>query len=119
MSIASEEKRTLALEAYRDRKGTQEEVARLFGVSVRTFRRWWQAYTVEGRTVPLPRGHNPPSLDAEMLQRLDGLIEKHSDWTLERLRDALGVSCSVVTIHNWARRLGWRYKKNRYVRASN
>lgn len=119
MSIASEEKRTLAIEAYRNGKGTQRYIAGLFGVSLSTFCRWWQAYREEGRTAPLPRGHNPPALDEEMVRRLDELIEAHPDWTLEKLHDELGVSCTVVTIHNWAQRLGWRYKKSRYVRANN
>jgi len=118
MKIASEEKRMLAIAAYRDGKGTQCRIAQMFGVSAGTIQRWWRAYREEGRTAPLPRGHNPPALDEEMVHRLDALIESHPDWTLERLRDALGVSCTFVTIHNWARRLGWRYKKNRYVRAN-
>ena len=119
MSIASEEKRTLAIAAYRDGKGTQSEIAQMFGVSTDTIYRWWRAYREEGRTAPLRRGHNPPALDEEMRGRLDRLIEAHPDWTLEKLRDELGVACTVVTIHNWAQRLGWRYKKNRYVRANN
>ena len=118
MSIASEEKRKLAIEAYRSGKGTQRQIAELFGVSFRTFCRWWRAYRDEGRTAPLPRGHNPPALDEETIRRLDELIEAHPDWTLEKLRDELGVDCTIVTIHNWAQRLGWRYKKNRYVRVN-
>ena len=119
MSIASAEVRERAIGAYRSGKGTQEQVAEMFGVCARTFERWWQAYRREGRVAPLPRGHNPPALDKEAMARLDGLLEAQPDLTLEQLREALGSSCTVVTIHNSIKRLGWRYKKNRYAPVNN
>jgi len=119
MSIASAEIRERAVEAYRSGKGTQGEVAEMFGVCVRTFERWWQAYRREGRVAPLPRGHNPRALDEEAMARLDGLLEAQPDLTLEQLREALRSSCTVVTIHNSIKRLGWRYKKNRYAPVNN
>jgi len=119
MSIATAEVRERAIEAYRSGKGTQVEVAGMFGVCARSFERWWQAYRREGRVAPLPRGHNPPALDEEAMARLDGLLEARPDLTLEQLREALGSSCSVVTIHNSIKRLGWRYKKNRYTPVNN
>ncbi len=119
MSIASGEVRERAIEAYRLGKGTQGEVAEMFGVCVRTFERWWQAYRREGRFAPLARGHNPPALDEQAMERLDGLLEAQPDLTLEQLHEELGCSCSLVTIHNSIKRLGWRYKKNRYARVNN
>ncbi len=118
MSIATPEIRERAIDAYRSGKGTQAEVAHMFCVSLRTFERWWKVYREEGRVAPLPRGHNPPALDEDAMQRLESLVEAQPDRTLEQLRNALGVSCSVVTIHNTLRRLDWRYKKNRYVPAN-
>ena len=84
----------------------------MFGVCRRTFERWWQAYREEDRLAPLPRGHNPPALDEAGMARLDALVEAQPDATLEELREALGVSCSVPAIHYAVKRLGWRYKKN-------
>jgi transposase len=112
MSIASAEVRARAVAAYRSGKGTQGEVAAMFGVCCRTFERWWQAYREEGRLAPHPRGHNPPSLDEAGMARLEGLLDAQPDSTLEQLRETLGVSCSVPTIHNSVKRLDWRYKKN-------
>lgn len=112
MSIASSEIRERAVAAYCLGKGSQAQVAEMFGVCVRTFERWWQAYQREGRFAPLPRGHYPRALDEQGLARLDGLLDAKPDSTLEQLREALGCSCSVVTIHNSIKRLGWRYKKN-------
>ena len=119
MSIASAEVRERAIVAYRSGKGSQGEVAAMFGVCKRTFERWWQAYRREGRVAPLPRGHNRRALDEEAMARLEGLLEAQPDSTLEQLHKALGCSCTVVTVHNSIKRLGWRYKKNRYARANN
>lgn len=52
------------------------------------------------------------------MKALDRLIRRRSDLTLAQMRDALGKDCSLVTIRNATIRLGWRYKKSRYVRVS-
>jgi transposase len=67
---------------------------------------------------PLPRGHNPPALNARQMQRLDKMLQSNADMTLRQLREALDVSCSLVAIHYSTLRLNWRYKKNRYERVS-
>ncbi len=118
MSIASQGIRERAIEAYCAGKGRQAEVADMFGVHVRTFARWWKAYQEEGRTAPLPRGHNPPALDEKAMRRLGALLEEHPDRTLSALREELGALCSLVAIHHALKRLGWRYKKNRYAPAN-
>ena len=111
MSIASQGIRERAIEAYRADKGRQAEVADMFGLSVRIFARWWKAYQEEGRTAPLPRGHNPPALDEKAMRRFEALLEQQPDRTLAQLRVELGALCSLVAIHHVVKRLGWRYKK--------
>ena len=115
MSIASQGIRERAIEAYGAGKGRQAEVADMFGVHVRTFARWWKAYQEDGRTAPLRRGHNPPALDEKAMRRLEALLEEQPDRTLAQLREEVGVLCSLVAIHYALKRLGWRYKKNRYT----
>lgn len=118
MSIATEEVRQRAIEAYRSGKGTQQEVASIFGVGLRTFARWLEQFRHDGQTAPKPRGHNPPALNEKEMRQLDRLIQKRPDLTLAQMRDALKKECSVVALHNATIRLGWRYKKKRYERAS-
>ena len=118
MSIATEEVRRRAIEAYRSGKGTQQQIASFFGVGLRTFARWWAQFQVHGQTAPKPRGHNPAALDDKEMRKLDRLIQKQPDLTLARMRDALGKECSLVAIHNATLRLNWRYKKSRYERVS-
>ena len=111
MSISSQQIRERALAAHASGL-TQAEVARSYGIDITTFQRWLRRYREAGQTAPLTRGHRRAALDAADIERLVALVEQTSDATLEQLRDALGVSCSTVTIHNVLKRLGYRFKKN-------
>ena len=111
MSISSQQIRQRALAAHAAGQ-TQVQVARSYGVDITTFQRWLRRYRQAGQTAPLARGHRHPALDGAQLQRLDELVQQIPDATLEQLRDALKVSCSLVTIHNALGRLGYRFKKN-------
>ena len=112
MGIASSEVRQRAIAAYESGKGTQAQVAELYGVDISTFQRWLQRYRESGRTNPLARGHNPSALDDTQMEQLDMLVQQTPDATLAQLREALDVRCSLVAIHNALKRLGYRYKKN-------
>lgn len=112
MTISSAEIRRRAIDAYEAGHGTQGQVAKMFGVDISTFQRWLQRYRQSGRAHPLPRGHNPPALDDAQMRALNALVEHTPDATLEQLRDTMGLSCSIVAVHNALKRLGYRYKKN-------
>jgi transposase len=112
MGIASAQVRQRAIAAYEAELGSQSQVAQLYGVNLSTFQRWLQRYRQTGRAAPLPRGHNPAALDEAQMRQLDGLVQQMPDATLEELRGAVGVECSLVAIHNALKRLGYRYKKN-------
>jgi len=112
MGIAGAEVRRRAIDAYESGRGTQAEVARLYGVDLSTFQRWLQRVRRTGRSAPLPRGHNPPALNDSQMRQLDELVQRTPDATLAELRSALAVECSVVAIHNALGRLGYRFKKN-------
>lgn len=112
MGIAPAEVRVRAIRAYEAGNGTQADIAKFYGVDLSTFQRWLQRYRQSGRASPLPRGHYPPALDESHQQQLVKLVRENVDLTLEQLREALGVSCSLVAIHNTLKRLGYRFKKN-------
>ncbi len=42
-------------------------------------------------------------------------LQEHPDATLQERIEALGLKCSVKTMWQTLRRLGWRFKKNRRV----
>ena len=112
MGIATAEVRARAIAAYEAGNGTQADIASFYQVDLSTFQRWLQRYRATGKACPLPRGHNPPSLTEAQMQELRVLIDLHPDATLEQLREKLGVCCTLATIHNSSRRLGYRFKKN-------
>lgn len=118
--IATQETRERAIAAYNAGQGSQQEVADMFGIHLRTFQRWLERYRSEGVCCPLPRGHRLAAFEGENLTHLDQWVRQHPDATLEQLQERFSptVKCSVVTIHNTLKRLDWRYKNSRYMRVS-
>ena len=112
MEIATAEVRARAIAAYEAENGSQADIAKFYGVDISTFQRWLQRYRQTGRAAPLPRGHNPRALDEGQVLELGRLVREKPDATLEQLRESLGVTCSLVAIHNTLKRLGYRLKKN-------
>ena len=112
MGIATAEVRARAIAAYEAGNGTQADIAKFYGVDISTFQRWLQRYRESGRASPLPRGHNPPALSREQMRQLQRRVEEKPDATLAQLRERVGVPCSLVSVHNALRRLGYRFKKN-------
>jgi len=49
MGIATQEVRQRAIEAYRSGKGTQQQIADMFGIGLRTFARWWEQFQHHGQ----------------------------------------------------------------------
>lgn len=92
---------------------TREEIAKRFGVSTAWIRRLLQRRRETGGYGPkqTKRGRKP-LFSAEALEHLEGLVEAQSDATLEELRERSGVSCSLMTMSNTLRRLGYRRKKD-------
>lgn len=93
---------------------TGEEVAEQFDVSTSWIGRLLQRRRELGSYAPKQgKPGRKPAFSGPAVQRLERLIAEQSDATLEELRDRSGVSCSVVTVFNTLRRLGFRLKKRR------
>lgn len=120
MAIATQQVRWRAIQAYRSKQGSQETIAQMFQVSRRTFQLWLKQYDENKQLAPLPRGHNPSAFRGKLLEELDKYVEKNSDATLEKIQSHFAgrVDCTLQTVHNTLRRLGWDYKKSRYERVS-
>ena len=111
MKIASSETRQRALAAYEQGKATQKEIARLFGVSSRTFQRWCRQYEHERTTHPKARGHRTAVYSGEDLKRLGRTIRNDPGATLEELRERTAKSCSIMAVQRAVVRLGYSLKK--------
>ncbi len=105
--------RERVMKAYDEGKWTVGQLAERFKVG-----EWWvhklkRQRQGEGSLAPRKgKVGQPRHFQAGQLQRLQQYVERHPDATLEQIREKLGVSCTVVTIHHTLRRLGYRYKKN-------
>ena len=118
MVISTEGIRQRAITAYEAKEGTQAEIAGMYRVTLRTFQRWWRQYRQTGSCAPGQRGHRRPIYEGKTLKAFDRLLSKRPDATLAELRKATGKDCSIMAVHRATRRMDWRYKKSRYVRAS-
>jgi transposase len=97
----------------------QEEVAEEFGVSTSWIRRLRQRRRESGDYKPKQgkRGRKPV-FSGSALAHLDRLVAEQPDATLEELRDRTGAACSLVTMSNTLKRLGYRRKKRHSGRLS-
>ena len=116
--ISSPQVRQIAVESYRAGQGAQAHIASIYGVSRRTFQRWWGEYLHHGHTGEKPRGHRNGAFSGDLLDALEQYVASHPHASLAEIQEAFAdrVTCSKVAIGNTLRRLGWRYGKNGYQR---
>lgn len=115
------ELRQRVIRAVDNKIGTQKEIAETFSVSTSWIRKLLQRRRKTGSLEPSARtqGRKPAFRDA-YLQQLNNFVLENPDSTLKEIREHFSgkVNCSIVAIHNALKRLGWRYKKNRYEPAN-
>ena len=113
MRIASADTRRRALAAYEQGEKTQPEIAAIFGVTARTFQRWWRAWHTEGRDAPGHSPGRPRTIVGQAEQRLRQQVAKEPDATLHELAERLGHIASYVTVHRALERWNLPLKKRR------
>jgi transposase len=121
MNAYSEDLRMKIVEALRQGI-TKSEVARSFGVSRSSVKRYAKLAD-EGRSLaPKKRPGSKPKMDETARRLLDADMEERPAATLferrEFLRQVAGISVSESTISRMLRRLGWSRKKDQWQRES-
>lgn len=115
MKTLSLDLRQRILKAYDRQDGTRDQVARRFDVSVGMVKKLLSL----GDIGPQYHRCGRKSLfDAACCRRLRNLVDSCPDATLQELREALGVDCTLVAIHYVLIRMGLTYKKRRSMPAS-
>lgn len=105
--------RTRILAAYDQGKTTRQTVAARFGVSLAFVKKLLSRRKRFGTIAPfLDRVGRKRAVSQEQQEALRKHIAAHPGATLAELRDALGLSCSLVTVFNTLRRMRLTYKKN-------
>ena len=113
MRIASADTRRRALAAYEQGGKTQSEIAAIFGVTTRTFQRWWLAWRTERRASPGRSSGRNRIIVGEIEKRLRREVAAKPDATLHELADRLGNVVSYVTIHRLLEQWDLPLKKRR------
>ena len=111
MSIIPKELRQRAIAAYKTGRYTQLHLAEVYGVTRKTISNWLRIERTEHRSEPLPRGHRRESFTDEEKKRLMLFVKERPDLTLEQLLVMVGKDCTIQTVHNTLRRLGFFLKK--------
>lgn len=114
--------RTLSLDlrerilgSYDNKEGTRDEIARRYRVSLGMVKKLLQQRRRTGDIRPrhYRSGRKPMILEGHQRQ-MRSLLSKKSDLTLEQLREALALQCSLPAIHYALEKMGLTYKKRRF-----
>jgi transposase len=104
-----------------DRGIPRREVVRTFGVSMPTIERYLRRRRRSGNLTPRPSPGRTPSICATSEERraLWEQLEENDEATLERhcelWEERGGARVSVSTMSRAVRKLGWTFKKSRWV----
>lgn len=107
--------------AYDAGEGNRQQVAGRFKVSLGLVKKLLaQRKAIGTLELQYQNVGRKPAFDGENLRRLDKFLQRYSDATLKEIKENFSgsISCSIQAVANAIKRLGWRYKKNRYVPVS-
>ena len=112
MRTLSVDLRERILASYDEHHGTREEIAKRYRVSLGMVKKLLRQRSVTGDIRPRHHlsGRKPKILFAHR-QQMQALLAEKPDLTLEELRTALGLECSLPAIHYALQALGLTYKK--------
>ena len=119
MTTISLDLRQRILNAYDREEGTRADLAKRFSVSLGLVAKLLHQRRKTGDIAPRHRfSGRKPKLLPEHRRHLRALLAKKPDLTLQELRGALGLECTIQAIHYVLADLGLTYKKRRSARAS-
>lgn len=112
MSIASQELRARAVEAYKTGAFTQQQLADAYRVHYKTIQNWLKADARGEPQVPRQRGCRPRIFSKDEEIELLALIRNEPSITLENIKLRFHKTCHVSVVHRTLIKLGITYKKN-------
>jgi len=121
MKPTSMDLRKRIVASYDAREGTMKQVAQRFKVSLELVKKLvWQRNRIGTIEPQYQNQGRKPAFADKNLKLLDQFVRQHCDATLKEIQLHFSdrVSCSIQAIANALKRLGWRYKKNRYERVN-
>lgn len=114
MSPLSIDLRERIVSAYQNKEGSYEVLARRFSVSAAVVGKFVRQKRNMGTLQPQVhlRGRKA-AIRGEKEEQLREHLRDHPDATLQERLESLNLQCTVKTMWQTLRRLGWRFKKSR------
>jgi transposase len=112
MRTTSLDLRERILASYDQKEGTREEIARRFRVSLGMVKKLLQQRRRTGDIAP--RHHfsgRKPTIVPSHHRQMRTLLGQKPDLTLDELRQAVGLKCTLPAIHYVLEKMGLTYKK--------
>ena len=95
------------------------EIAKRFKVPKGTVQNILERYRDAGTVEPKPQNAGrKPAVTGAALKKLEREVSRHPDATLAELREACGLTVSIVAVHHTLKKLGFSRKKGLYTRTS-
>jgi transposase len=114
MRTLSLDLRQRILDSYDNDEGTRAEVAHRFRVSLGMVKKLLQQRRRTGDIAARHRfAGRKPMILASHRRQMGSLLAKKNDLTLNELRQAMGLPCSLQAIHVVLGKMGLTYKKRR------
>lgn len=112
MATLSTDLRERILAAYDRGDGTRLQIAERYDVSLGMVKKLLQQRRHTGDITPRHhRSGRPPMITDKHKRQLERLVDKQPDMTLNELREAIGLKCSLTAIYKALLKLGLSYKK--------
>ena len=119
MATLSTDLRERIVAAYDRGDGTRDQIAERYNVSLGMVKKLLQQRSRTGDIGPRHRySGRKPKITAKHEKQLKRLVTKSPDMTLEELREAIEVECTVPAIYYALERLGLSLKKRRSLQQS-
>ena len=113
MGALSMDLRERIISSYEAGEGTRQEVADRFCVSLGMVKKLINQKRHLGDLSPQYQNMGrKPLITEKHREKFKKLLEREPDLTLEELKEALGLGCSIQAIHYVLKKMGWSYKKN-------
>lgn len=114
MATLSNDLRERIVAAYDRGDGTRQQIAERYDVSLGMVKKLLQQRRRTGDIAPRHRFSGAkPKITPKHEQQLKRLVGQRPDMTLEELRDAIGVNCTVPAVHYALKRMDLSLKKRR------
>ena len=116
METLSIDLRERILVAYDRGDGTRLQIAERYDVSLGMVKKLLQQRRHTGDIAPRHhRSGRNPTITEKHKRHLERLVGNHSDMTLDELRNAIGLECSLTAIHKALIKIGLSYKKRHSI----